>query len=274
MSKRREKIIEIIQTRSEGIEESDIIYLQYPEISLTARLYRTNSKKTQPIIIDIHGGAWNYNDRTIGVVYDRHIASAGFTVLAIDFRQGPDYKHPSATVDIEAAIEYSRTKAQTIGGDPKHIGLIGSSSGGHLALLSGITSQQHIDYIVALWPVSDPAYRYAYAKRMNRTGLVEAHEGYFTSIDDMHTASIQKILETGKWKQLPPLLVVQPGEDSNVPLEMTKELVHQYESAGGYLEYVFYPGEPHGFSHLPSPATDRCNTLVVDFIRRHSNNKD
>lgn len=214
----------------------------------------------------------NFNDRTIGALYDRYIAAVDFTVIAIDFRQGPDYKHPCANEDIEEAIEYTLAKASTLGGDPMHIGLIGSSSGGHLALLTGITTKHSIDYVVALWPVSDPAYRYAYAKRVNRPRLVEAHHGYFTSIDDMHAVSIQKIIETGNWNQLPPILVVQPGEDANVPLEMTKELIQKYESAGRYLEYAFFPGEPHGFAHLPSPATDRCNALIVDFIKRHSNN--
>jgi acetyl esterase/lipase len=268
-----EQIKKVIQTRTEGIEENDIIYHRHPKNSLQARIYRNNSKRKQPVIIDIHGGAWSSYDRTIGALYDRYIAAAGFTVIAIDFRQGPDYKHPSASEDIEAAIEYTLANADELGGNPIQIGLIGSSSGGHLALLTGITTKQRIDYIVALWPVSDPAYRYAYAKRVNRTGLVEAHEGYFTCIDNMHAASIQKILEEGKWNQLPPLLVVQPGEDANVPLEMTEELLHQYQSADGYLEYAFFPGEEHAFAHLPSPATDRCNALVVDFIKRHSDTK-
>ena len=154
-----EEINKIIQNPLKGIEENDLIYLQHPELSLKARKYRNNSKKKQPIIIDIHGGAWSSCDRTIGVLYDRYIAKAGFTVIAIDFRQGPDYHHPSSSMDIESAIEYTLTNADELGGDPNQIGLIGSSSGGHLALLSGITSKHKIDYVVALWPVSDPAYR-------------------------------------------------------------------------------------------------------------------
>ena len=253
-----------------SVKESDITYLRHPEIALQARIYRNDSKRKQATIISIHGGAWNFNDRTVGALYDRHIAAADFTVIAIDFRQGPDYKHPSASEDIEAAIEYTRANAEAFYGDPEQIGLIGLSSGGHLALLAGITTKQIIDYVVALCPVSDPAYRYAYAQRENRTQLVDAHHGYFESIHDMRAASIQTILGTGEWNQLPPVLVVQPGEDRNVPLEMTTEFVRAYQSAGGYLEYTFFPDEPHGFIRYPSPATDRCNSLIVDFIRRHS----
>lgn len=255
-----------------SIKGNDVIYLQHPDIALQARIYRNDSQGKQAIIIDLHSGAWTYNDRTAGAQYDRHLASAGFTVIAIDHRQGPDHKHPSASEDIEAAIKYTRVNADAFGGDPERIGVIGSSSGGHLALLAGITTMQDVDYVLACWSVSDPAYRYTYAQRENRTVLIEAHKGYFGSIDNMQAASVQNILDAGAWNQLPPVLIIQSGEDRNVPLEMTTELVRAYQSAGGYLEYAFFPGESHCFGHDPSPATDRFNALIVDFARRHSKN--
>ena len=253
-----------------GLNETDIVYLEHPEIGLQARIYRNESESIQSVIIDIHSGAWTYQDRTAGVQYDRNLASAGFTVIAIDHRQGPNYKHPSASEDIEAAIEYTRINAESWGADPERIGLIGSSSGGHLALLAGINTKQKIEYVLACWPISNPAYRYAYAQRENRSVLIEAHEGYFGSVENMQAASVQGILDAGKWTQLPPVLIIQSGEDRNAPLEMTTELLRAYQSAGGYLEYAFFPGEQHCFGHSPSQATDRFNELIVDFARRHT----
>lgn len=266
-----EKIIdELVENPIEGVEETDIIYKEYPEIKLIARIYRNQSNAKQPILLDIHGGAWNEGSRVGGVYYDRQLALAGFRVVAIDFRHAPDYQHPSATEDIETAIEYFRTKSEEIDGDPNHIGLIGSSSGGHLALLSGISSKQKLDYVVALWPVSDPLYRYEYAKRVDRPSLIEAHENYFVDKETMLSASIPKLVGDGEYNELPPILIVQPGEDQNVPLEMTYDLMSKYQSAGGYLEYVFYPGEEHGFAHFPSEVSDRCISLIVNFAQRHS----
>ena len=266
-----EKIIDdLVKNPVEGVEETDIIYLERPEIKLNARVYRNESTDTQPILVDIHGGAWNVGSRFGGVYYDRHLAAAGFRVVAIDFRHAPDYQHPSATEDIESAIEYVVKNAEMLGGDPDKIGLIGSSSGGHLSLLSGISSKQKLDYVVALWPVSDPLFRYEYAKRVDRPFLINAHEKYFVDKETMLSASISKLVGDGEWSQLPPILIVQPGEDKNVPLEMTYDLMDKYQSAGGYVEYVFYPGEEHGFAHFPSPISDRCISLIVNFAQRHS----
>ena len=52
----------------------------------------------------------------------------------------------------------------------------------------------------------------------------------------MHTASVQMFVNAGEWTQLPPILVVQTGEDLDVSLEVTNELMHQHQSAGGRLE--------------------------------------
>ncbi len=270
MSEWKKIIDELVKNPIEGVEETDIIYKEYPEIKLNARIYRSKSKTKQPILIDIHGGAWNVGSRFGGVYYNRQLALAGFRVVAIDFRHAPEYQHPSATEDIETAIEYFRSNADEIDGDPKNMGLIGSSSGGHLALLTGIMSKQKLDYVVALWPVSDPLYRYEYAKRVDRPFLIEAHEKYFVDKETMLSASIPKIVGDGDCNQLPPILIVQPGEDKNVPLEMTYDLMTKYQSAGGYVEYVFYPGEEHGFAHFPSEVSDKCVSLIINFAQRHS----
>ena len=266
-----DQIKEMINNPIEGIDETEKIYKELPETTLKASVYRNKSTDKQPVIIDIHGGAWNVGTRHDGVYYDRKLALAGYTVIAIDFRHAPEYQHPTSTRDIESAIEFVYSNADKLGGDPNHIGLIGSSSGGHLALLSGVSSQYKIDYVAALWPVSDPLYRYEYAKRVDRPFLVNAHEKYFVDEETMQSASIAHIVESGGWNQLPPILLVQPGEDKNVPIEMTLDLVDKYQSAGGYVEYVFYPGEEHGFAHFPSAISDQCISLVIDFARRHTN---
>jgi len=252
------------------LKETDINYLRHPEIELQARIYRNESKDQQPTIVDVHSGAWTYQDRTAGAQYDRHLAKSGFTVLAVDHRQGPDYKHPSASEDVKSAIKFAHENASEYGGDPSRIGLIGSSSGGHLVLLGGITSKLKVDFIIACWPISDPAYRYEYAKRENRQVLIDAHEGYFVTVENMRDASVQHVLDSGKWSQLPPTLIVESGEDLNAPREMTADLTRAYKAAGGYFEHAFFPGEEHCFGHSASPATDRFNELIASFARRHS----
>ncbi|MEZ5561118.1 MAG: alpha/beta hydrolase [Pseudomonadales bacterium] len=259
---------------------------------LQARIYRPAAAAGPlPALLDVHGGAWSAFDRTAGALYDRALAARGFLVVAIDFRQGPEHQHPAASRDVAGAVRWLRLNAGRLGADVSRIGLIGSSSGGHLALLAGVWPDvaahqgtqifvgdagpaahdevsARVDYVVALWPVSDPFFRYRYARRAGIDRLVKAHDGYYGSESAMREASVPRIVVAGEAQQLPDVLVVQPGEDSNVPVEMTFELLRAWQSRGGYIEYAYFPDQPHAFGHRPSPATSRMIALVEDFARR------
>ena len=271
--------------------ESDAPYASPAGLELQARIYRPAQEQATPLptVVAVHGGAWNANDRIRNELANRTLAASGMVVVSIDFRQGPDFQHPSATSDIVAAVRWTKLHAAAFGGDATNVGLVGNSSGGHLAILAGIRplADEHqrtplvdapadstVDgttaYVVALWPVSDPLYRFRYATRVGREGLVANHLAYFGNEATMRAASVTRILDDGEAQDVPPMLIVQPGEDQNVPLEMTQSLVRAVQKRGGHLEYAFFPGEPHAFTYEPSDATEACLSLVADFIHRQA----
>jgi acetyl esterase/lipase len=271
-----------------GVDESDVVYAHASGSDLQAHIYRPQLKTTLPAIIDIHGGAWNSGDRMSGRQYARALASAGVLVVSIDFRQAPQHQHPSASRDIAAAVRYVRAHATQLQIDPASIGLVGSSSGGHLAMLAGLkpnvsafggteiaqesafANADAIDasvrYVIALWPVSDPAYRYEYAKRVGRNELIKSHENYFGSREAMLEASVPRALRAKETQQLPSLLLVQAGNDANIPREMTLDVLAAYQDLGGRVTYQFYPNQPHAFGHRPSADTDRLVAQMRNFI--------
>lgn len=73
----------------------------------------------------------------------------------------------------------------------------------------------------------------------------------------------------GDFQQLPPVLLVQPELDQNVPLFMSQTLAGAYALAGGSLSLSLYRAVGHGFAHRPGPATDACIAEMLAFIRRH-----
>ncbi len=274
-----------------ALVESDEVWAKYGDKQLLVRLYRRiDLPDPLPPLVCVHGGGWNLFDRTAGALYQRALALAGFLVAAIDFRQGPDFQHPAASADVTAAVRWLRANAARLRIDPRHIGLLGSSSGGHLAMLAGVLPDigfhagtpiwvgerfavrddisANVDYLVALWPVSDPFQRYRYAKRAGIEKLQQLHERFFEDEDAMRAASVPRVLNAGEAQQIPPLLVVMPGEDGNVPMEITFDLIRAWQGRGGYLEYAHFPGQPHGFGYTQSAASEQMQTLIIDFCRR------
>jgi len=129
-----------------------------------------------------------------------------------------------------------------------------------------------VSYIIALWPVSDPSYRYEYAKRVGRDGLIKMHDAYFGTQENMKAASIARILnEKEATENLPEVLIVQAGEDGNIPREMTFDVMAALQNAGSKVDYAFFPGMPHAFGHRPSEYTDDLIETMRDFINRQIN---
>lgn len=269
------------------IDEDDFVYARAGTTELRAHTFRPKRDASLPAIIDVHGGAWTTGDRMSGALYDRGLASAGVFVFSIDFRQGPAAKHPAANQDIRAAVLYLRANATRLKIDPDSIGLVGSSSGAHLAMLAGVEpnaaryagtqiasangfvtadGDASVRYVISLWPVADPAYRYEYAKRVGRAELLRSHDGYFGTQDTMRAASVPRLLRAKEHTHVPPLFVVQPGNDANIPREMTFDLLAAYQEAGGPTTYQFYPNQPHAFGHRPSADTDHLIRAMRDFI--------
>ena len=79
---------------------------------------------------------WCDHDRKAGYIYDKQLAQAGYAVAAIDFRCGPAFQHPAASIDVNAAVHWARLCARQIQARSEEVVTIGSSSGGHLALLA------------------------------------------------------------------------------------------------------------------------------------------
>ena len=284
------------------VEEADVPFARPAAIELLARVYRPKgeARSPMPALVDVHGGAWTRNDRTTGAAYDRALAACGAVVVALDFRQGPDHQHPAASADVAAGVRWVRAHARRLGVDPRRIGLVGSSSGGQLALLVGLApgtpahagtpivtpegslddtpSDDSVACVLALYPVADPLARYRYVlgreaeppppSGFNAKGLITSHRGYFKDEAAMEQASVTRLVARGESRARPPVWIAQPEADDNVPAAITEAFVRAYQEAGGAIEHVRFPGARHSFIQQPGPDTDRCIALMRDFVAR------
>ena len=251
-----------------AVTREDVPYLRHGDVELLARVWRPEAPGDGRVaVVDVHGGAWCDNDRRLGKRYDAALAARGVVVVAVDFRCGATGPHPRGSVDVSSAIRWVRANADALGVDPELVVSIGSSSGGHLALLAGLcphrfTTEANVplaDFVVALWPVSNPLARYQYAtsrlkepdswpENFRPDRLVEGQRGYFRDEATMHDVAIQRILMANEHTHLPRALIVQPELDLNVPLFMTDTLHGALLNAGCDVTYKIYPGVGHSFA--------------------------
>ena len=253
---------------------------------LQARVHRPAVQRgpaAGAIVVDVHGGAWASGDRTLGQAYHRALAAVGLTVVAVDFRDGRQARHPAAVADVAEAVHWARDDLARHTAGIEHDGrlvLTGNSSGGHLALHAALTHLPELDIalVAALWPPVDPLARYHYARsmvgqpvpdgnRLNAEGLVASTEAYFGDEETMGRASIAEIIRSGRARRLPPVWLAQAGADLNVPAAMLDDLLWAYRRAGGTIGRTIYPDEIHGFGHGDHAGARRFRADLVERIQ-------
>lgn len=280
------------------VEHEDLVYADPGGEPLHARVYRPQGAgRDLPALVDVHGGAWNFFDRKADFVYDRALAAGGMVVVALDFRQGPAHHYPSSVADVIAGIRYVKAHAGALGVRPDDVGLIGGSSGGHLALVAalrphaaefGVTAVHGADaesidatvaYALPLWPIADPLARYRYLLE-RRTHpevqsrdpffqcqrLIDAHEAYFADEADMQRASVPRMIAEGEAEHLPPVWIAHPELDENVTLTMSQHLAETYRRAGGAATLEIFPGVGHAFANFAGDASALCIAKMQEFI--------
>jgi acetyl esterase len=263
---------------------SDLGYSLH-EPSLRARVYQPAGTGPYPVLVDIHGGVWNSGDRTAGAMLDQVIAASGVLVVAVDFRQPPLAGYPASIADVHLAIRWTRAHAAEFAGDPRVLGGLGTSSGGHqlllvamrpadpryaaLPLLEAPEETARLDFLVLCWPIVDPLARYRWAVANGRQKLVDQHDAYWRTEAAMAEGNPRLLLESGKHGPLPPALILQGSQDQNIPYEIVADFAQRYRQARGPVRFELFGGEPHGFiKHRPDEsAACRSRDLIISFIK-------
>lgn len=251
---------------------------------LLARVYQPQGTGPFPMLLDAHGGAWSSGDRTNNEPVDLPLAESGVVVLSPEFRVGPKDPYPAQMQDINLASRWMKANGRELNGDPSTLGGMGSSSGGHSIILSGMRPRDarysalplagghvvdaSLRYLIACWPIVDPFARYEYAKEVCNERLIKNHDGYWLTADAMIEGNPTRILERGERAELPPLLVLQGTADENIPSEIVARFPDLWREAGGEASLELFEGEPHGFGSKPGPAHDRLIALSKAFIQR------
>lgn len=91
-------------------------------------------KATGAAIVVLPGGGYEFLADHEGSGYAKWLSEKGIAAFVVKYRLGSDgYRHPIMLQDAARALRYVRSDAAKWKIDPKRIGIIGSSAGGHLA---------------------------------------------------------------------------------------------------------------------------------------------
>jgi len=264
------------------IKTWDVEFRHKPTRTLMARVYQPQGAGLFPTLLDLHGGAWNNKDRLANAPMDESVARSGVLVVAIDLTLAPEAPYPASVQDANYGVRWLKMKAKEWKGDPTNLGVLGSSSGGHIAQLLAMRPRDGrygaiplpeapdidatIAYVATRSPISDPHARYQQAEKMNRTDMMHKSNTYFSPAENVFEGNPQEILSRGEAVSLPPMLIMQGGIDDNVLPSIQEKFAASYRAAGGECQLEIFDGCEHEWVAKPGTQTDRAHEMVKNFI--------
>jgi acetyl esterase/lipase len=203
------------------------------------------------------------------------LAGTGVTAFVVRYRLGPTYHHPVELGDAQRAIRIVRSRASEWGIDPRRLGIMGFSAGGHLASTAGThydagnaSSSDPIervssrpDFMLLLYPVI--TMDSSFTHRGSRVNL----------LGNNPDAALVRLLsnELQVTRDTPPTFLVQSTDDRTVPVENSIVFYQALKAKGVPAEMHIFEYGGHGFGLAPAdPTLGAWTTLCEAWIRRHT----
>src|SRR5262245_3648135 len=190
----------------------------------TLTVYRpAEGKVTGSAMVICPGGGYGGLAQHEGKDYALWLAEHGVTGFVLKYRLGSHgYRHPRMLQDAARAVRTVRARAAKWGVDPKRVGIMGSSAGGHLA-----------STLVKHFEAGDPNAQDEIEKQSSRPDLGILCYAVITLGEKTHQGSKKNLLgenpsedlvkslsnELQVTKETPPTFLWHTAEDAGVPAE-------------------------------------------------------
>lgn len=123
---------------SAGLCEPQLVPTTFDYGPAKLDIYAPDGAKNLPVVFFVHGGAWQFGQRSQVGAKAAFLLANGFCFVSIDYRMLPQADVATQASDVEKAYAYVRANIAGHGGDPKRIVGMGHSAGCHLIALTGM----------------------------------------------------------------------------------------------------------------------------------------
>jgi len=265
------------------VVERDAEYGTGGGVSLKLDIVRPKaaSEKPRPVIAFIHGGGWSGGNKESAVGQLIPFAASGnYFCATIEYRLSGVATWPAQIHDCKAAIRWLKANAKRYNIDPEKIGVWGSSAGGHLVSMLGVSSgakqlegdcgspgrSSRVACVVDYCGPSD----FLGIARVKRSTEQRAYDPVSKllggPIEEQKEAAVSASPVTYASKDAAPVLIVHGTNDTTVPLEQAEVFYAALKKAGADATFVKVIGGTHNVGGSGGPELLK---RVQAFFEKH-----
>jgi acetyl esterase/lipase len=252
----------------------NIVYARHEEAKLRLDMARpAEGDGPFPGLVFIAGGGWHAVEKSDWAEEICYAARRGYFAATIEHRVAPQHPFPAPLEDVLCAVAWLRDRAASYGLDPERLGVVGNSSGAHLALLAAFspadaqrsTSQNAtggaLRAVVNVYGPTELVAAYYTTRKENRSLLRGFLGGTPTELPDRY---VQASPLTYVGSHCPPVLTLHGELDEVVPIEQARLLDRAMRQAGADHKLIIGSEAAHELA-----PRDRVAEAVYAFLDAH-----
>jgi acetyl esterase/lipase len=236
-----------------------------------------------PLVIYIQGSAWLQQNTALNLAQLARFAQRGFVVAVVQYRPSVLAPFPAQIQDTKTALHWMTTNAAAYNVDPGAIILWGDSSGGHTAVMTGVTldgagldeqppaiHQRAVRAVVDYYGPTEISKMNDEPSTMDHCGP-DSPEGLLIGGLPV-LESPEKVRPTipmnyiSEERAIPPILIFHGNKDRLVPFGQSVMLFEALRRANKVAEFYQLSGADHGG---PPFWTGEVLDIVEGFVRRY-----
>jgi len=252
---------------------TDLVYATHATGPLRLDLHRPAGRERAPVLVVLHGGGWARGERPKSWTGLRPFVEAGYAIVSVQYRLSGTAQAPAAVQDARCAMAWVARSADRYRLDPRRLVVLGTSAGGHLALMAGMLGSKADIDPPACGPVPRAA---AIIDFYGPTDLRPESLGRWKSPsvtkwigEGGDAAGLAKRMSplTLVRKGQPPVFIVHGDADNIVPIQASQVLKEALDRAGVPSEFHTVPGGGHG--KFAAEVQARLYADALRFLERH-----
>lgn len=259
--------------------KTDIEYARVGDQALKLDLYLPKAVNP-PLLIYVHGGAWRAGSKMDVPILK--LLNHGFAIASVDYRLSTEAVFPAQVHDIKAAVRFLRAKSEVYHLNTASVGIVGSSAGGHLAALVGVTNGhpalegtvgQHLSQsssvqcIISLYGASNLQTILSQSTEFGLQMRVPALELLMGGQPDQKPELARLASPVAQLDSKdPPLLLIHGDADPQMPPAQSQEFEQAYKAFKLPVDYLVMAESKHGG---PEFYDSERMAIMAQFLQMH-----
>jgi acetyl esterase/lipase len=264
---------------------------------LTAEVFVPDTRNGRGVVWVVSSGGASSREQTLQTTFERRLVPLlqhGYTVFAVMHGSAPRFQVEDFIQDVRRAVRFVRYSADQYGLDANRLGIVGSSSGGAIALMVALDAQEgdptaadpiervssRANVVAAFFAPTDfesfgDQNEDVVAFMRQQYGVVDPSFQFF----DVDSAGVAILVQDDAERAQrlravspvtyvtpddPPVLLIHGDQDRVIPLRQSERLYERLGTAGVIRQLIVREGRGHAWNGWESDAE-----LVTQWLDTH-----